>query len=126
MITARQKTEFRRLRSQLSGNFDGRCKTVLTKTGAQALEKLKEATPVRTGRTRDSWSYAVIKTERGYRLVFSNSNMNAEGLPVVVLLEYGHGTKNGGYIPARYFIKKTLNPIYAELRSRLKKEVVEP
>lgn len=125
MISVRQKTNFRRLESFLKEDYDGRCKSVLTNVGARGFEELKAATPVNTGLTRDSWDYAIVKTETGYRLVYSNSNLTSEGLPLVVLLEYGHGTRSGGYVPGKYFISKTLNPIHAELKSRLKTEVIK-
>lgn len=119
MVKARYKGNFRRLEGFLTRDYEEGSKRKLEKIGLEGLEKLKEATPVRTGLTRDSWDVKVEKADKGYTVVWFNTNTDADGIPVVVYLEYGHGRRGGGYVPARYFIRDTLKPFYAQIANRL-------
>lgn len=110
MISQRLKGNFNRLEKFLNQDISNVTRRTLNKYGEQSTEKLKENTPVRTGLTRASWSYKIKKTNEGYTLQWINTNVSKDGVPIVVLLEYGHGTSSGGYVPPQSFIRKTLRP----------------
>ena len=101
-------------------------KKVITKInldefGKLGVEKLKANTPVDTGKTRDSWSYRIEKNKtRGIsKLIFENSNTVEYGMPVVILLRYGHATKDGAWIAGNDFI----SPAYMQVFDELIKEI---
>lgn len=71
---------------------------------------LAQATPKLSGLTADSWSYKIIKSGDGLSIEFHNSNTN-QGKHIAVLIRYGHGTGNGGYVPPNDFITPAIKPI---------------
>lgn len=83
---------------------------VLEGVGRRGVAALAAATPKDSGLTSGSWSYKVIRVGDGLSLEFRNSNTNG-GLNIAVLIRYGHGTRNGGYVPANDFITRALTPI---------------
>jgi hypothetical protein len=72
---------------------------------------LAAATPKDSGLTASSWTYKIILVAEGLSIQFHNTNMN-QGRNIAVLIRYGHGTRNGGYVPANDFITPALQPIF--------------
>lgn len=95
---------------------------ILEKYGREGVTALEQATPVRTGLTARSWNYAVSKTFSGYSLSWYNTNM-AGDTPIVILLQYGHGTRGGSYIQGKDFINPAMKPIFQNIADKLWKEV---
>lgn len=83
----------------------------LAKYGAQGVSALAAATPKDSGATAAAWSYEVISDATSWSIVWSNSNVN-DGRPVAILLQYGHGTGTGGYVPGQDYINPALKPIF--------------
>lgn len=121
-----------------SGNFNGirgflkrdrrqEIATVLDYYGQMGVDALSAATPKKTGKTAASWSYEVhiSKGSGGFNVELSwhNSNRTADGIPIVILLRYGHGTGNGGYVSGYDFITPAIQPIFDEIRESVWAEV---
>lgn len=98
---------------------------ILEKYGQQAVEALKAATPKDTGKTAESWYYEVAQTDHGARLDFKNSNEVNGWFNVAIMLQYGHGTRNGGWVEGRDYINPALQPIFDDMAKRAWKEVIE-
>lgn len=96
--------------------------TVLNRYGEQGVVALSNATPVRTGLTADSWYYETFKSGDSYSIVWKNSNVVA-GRPVVILLQYGHGTGTGGYVKGYDFINPAIRPIFDKIADSVWREV---
>lgn len=94
----------------------------LKRYGTMGVEALKNATPVATGKTADSWYYEIEKGDGFVRLNFNNSNV-VDGQNVAILIQYGHGTKNGGYVVGRDYINPALRPIFDEMADSAWKEI---
>ena len=105
--------------------------TVLGSYGQRGVELLAAATPKRTGLTAASWKYTTKITRNSTggvssaSIEFSNTNLSTskDKIPIIILIEYGHGTRNGGYVPPHPFITETLRPLFDELAEKLWKEV---
>ena len=97
-----------------SFNFD--------KYGQMGVAALAANTPVDSGKTASSWSYEVIRASEAIRVVWKNSNIN-KGVPIAIILQYGHGTRNGGYVQGRDYINPALQPIFDEMAKEMWKEV---
>lgn len=97
--------------------------TVLEKYGRLGVDALAKATPIDTGKTADSWYYEVREEKDLYELVFSNTNVN-KGVPIAIILQYGHGTGGGGYVEGRDYINPALRPIFDDLADKVWKEVI--
>lgn len=95
---------------------------ILKKYGELGVQRLAEATPKATGKTSQSWSYEIQRSGNDYTLTWNNSNI-AEWVPVVILLQYGHGTRGGTWVEGRDFINPAIRPIFEELSRELRREV---
>ena len=85
--------------------------TLLEKYGEMGVEALSAATPVDTGKTAESWSYEIEQTDDAAYIYFNNSNVN-NGVSIAIILQYGHGTRNGGYVQGRDYINPAIQPIF--------------
>ncbi len=90
--------------------------------GRRGLEALAENTPVDTGLTAASWSYSVERSPGSISIVFSNSNV-IDGVPIAIILQYGHGTGNGGWVEGRDYINTALRPIFDSLAEDAWKDI---
>ena len=103
-------------------DFTGHSK--LDEYGRMGVEALRQATPVKTGITASSWTYE-IKRERGSASIeWRNSNIQ-NGLNIAVILQYGHGTRNGGYVVGRDYINPAIQPIFDKIADSAWKEVTK-
>lgn len=94
----------------------------LDKFGRRGLEALKNATPVDTGLTAKSWYYKIVRDESSVSIQWLNSNVQ-NGVPIAVILQYGHGTGTGGYVRGVDYINPSLRPIFDGIVSDIWKEV---
>lgn len=95
---------------------------ILEKYGQLGVSRLEAATPVRTGLTAASWFYEIEKTDGGYTIQWSNANVN-KGVNIAIILQMGHGTRNGGYVAGRDYINPALAPIFDSLADDIFREV---
>ena len=95
----------------------------LDRYGRTGVELLRSVTPVDTGETANSWDYRT-SIGKGYAsITWTNSNATDTGIPIVVLLQYGHGTRNGGYVEGRDFINPVMQPLFDEIAEDIWMEV---
>lgn len=94
----------------------------LHKYGREGVAALSNATPVDSGLAAASWGYEVTRTRGSASITWTNSNIEG-GAPVVIYIQYGHGTRNGGYVQGRDFINPALRPIFDRMAENLWKEV---
>lgn len=94
----------------------------LDKYGQKGVAALASATPVDTGLTANSWNYKVEKSGSTISLVFYNTNV-VSGVPIAIILQYGHGTGTGGWVEGRDYINPAIRPIFDEMADAIWKEV---
>lgn len=88
----------------------------LDRFGKKGVELLSASTPKKTGLTADSWSYELERSDKGVRLVWRNSNKGSDGkTPIAILIQMGHGTRNGGYVPPVDYINPVMQPLFDEI-----------
>lgn len=97
----------------------------LRNLGQNGVNKLRVATPKRTGATSRGWYYEVNKTRKGYDLIFKNNAHPESKVSVAMLLQYGHGNGRGGYTPPIDYINPALLSIFNEGVDKLTKEVIK-
>lgn len=95
---------------------------ILDKYGAMGVAALASATPTDTGLTAQSWTYEIINRSGYYAIHWSNTNVQ-DGVPIAILIQYGHGTKNGGYVQGRDYIMPAIQPIFDQMANDLWREV---
>ena len=95
---------------------------ILKKYGRKGVEALSSATPRRTGLTASSWDYTIKNKNGQYELSWYNTNIQ-NGLPIAIILNYGHGTSNGSYVVGKNYIEPAIAPILDEIAEEVWKEV---
>lgn len=125
MINFRQKGNFSKSIRFLDNAKESAKLGDLDKYGRQGVTALMSATPVESGQTANSWYYKV-KRGRGYASIeFYNSNIQ-NGVSIAIILQYGHGTRNGGWVAGRDYINPAIQPIFDLILSNAWKEVTKP
>lgn len=114
MITFGQRGSFQKLERFLKKISQDDIFKVLDGLGQAGVNALKQATPIDSGLSAASWYYETKKEKGSYTISWRNSNV-VSGVPVVILLQYGHGTGTGGYVQGVDFINPALKPIFDKI-----------
>lgn len=122
MIKISHRGDFNKIEKFLKKNLRSDYLNILSKYGEIGVDALASATPVATGATANSWSYEIEKKGGYVTLAWYNSNTN-KGVNIAVILQYGHGTRNGGYVQGRDYINPTMRPIFDKIASDAWREV---
>lgn len=122
MISFRHKGDFKNVTRFLERAKEAVHLGDLDKFGREGVAALASATPVDSGLTAKSWYYE-IKREKGYATIsFHNSNIQ-NGVPIAIILQYGHGTRNGGWVQGRDYINPAIQPIFDKIADDAWEEV---
>lgn len=97
---------------------------LLNQTGEMGVQALSQATPVDTGLAASSWKYRVVKGDKSSRVEWYNTDVEG-GCNVAILLQYGHGTRNGAYVEGIDYINPALQPIFDIMADYLWEEVTK-
>lgn len=122
MIKFVHKGDFKNTEAFLNRNKELDINAILNAYGQKGVEALSQNTPTDSGKTAESWSYEITKTRKGYSIYWRNSNVN-QGIPIAILIQYGHGTGTGGYVEGRDFINPAIQPVFDEIADAVWKEV---
>ncbi len=118
MISFKTRGNYNKTKKHLNDLKNIDISSILDKYGRLGVRRFKDATPVRTGLTSESWDYHIEKTKHGQKLVFTNSNIQDE-CHVVILIRYGHVTSSGTWIEGNDFISPILNELCEEIKSEM-------
>lgn len=124
MVTVKVSGSYRKTRSFLTKAKNLKLDSILRKYGEQGVKALTNATPKDTGKTANSWVYEIRHESNGPTLIWKNTNI-VDGVSIAVILQYGHGTANGGYVQGRDYINPALRPIFDQIAKSAWKEVTE-
>jgi len=122
MISFKHKGNFKKTDKLLTGALKINVLNILHKYAKQGIIALSTATPKDTGITANSWDYIIKLKDHGYSISWTNSN-TVNGIPIVILLQYGHGTGTGGYVEGRDFINPAIKPVMDKIADDIFEEV---
>ena len=122
MITITQKGSFNNTERWLSRLKSAQIFAVLNKYGAIGQNALSNATPSRTGLTAGSWSYSIVMRPGYYSIRWHNSHIE-DGVPIAVILDYGHGTGTGGYVAPHPYVMGAIRPVFDQIVAEAMREV---
>lgn len=122
MISFKSKGDFSDLNSFLERAKETIKLGDLDRYGREGVAALAAATPKDTGRTAESWHYEIIREKESVSISFYNTNIQ-NGVPIAILLQYGHGTRNGGWVEGRDYINPVIQPIFDKIAEDAWKEV---
>lgn len=95
----------------------------LDKYGKEGVEALSRATPVESDLTAKSWEYRIIEDERRVRIEWYNTNIDTNGTPIAILIQYGHGTRSGSFVQGRDYINPAMRPVFDRIADDIWKKV---
>ena len=124
MISVTAKGDFSNITKFLNKMSKRDARSILNKYGERGVELLRSATPVETGKTASSWRYDIQLSGGDYEIHWSNDNVN-NGVNIAILLQYDHGTRQGGYVKGIDYINPVLKKIFEEMADELWREVVQ-
>ena len=124
MISFRQKGDFSKLTCFLEKSKEAVRLGDLDKYGREGVAALASATPVDSGLTANSWYYKIENKNGSAKISFYNSNIQ-NGVPIAVIIQYGHGTKNGGWVQGVDYINPAIQPIFIKIADSAWKEVTK-
>lgn len=122
MISFRQKGDFSKTIRFLEKAKQPINISNLDKFGREGVAALSSMTPVDSGKTANSWYYEISNNKSSITIAFKNSNIQ-NGIPVAILIQYGHATRNGGYVRGIDFINPAIKPIFDKIADAAWREV---
>lgn len=124
MISFRHKGDFSKATKYLEKLKEATKINLLNKYGKAGVSALSSATPIDSGLTASSWSYEIESTKGSDKIVFTNSHVN-KGVPIAIILQYGHGTGTGGWVQGRDYINPAIQPIFDQMSQEIWREVTK-
>ncbi len=124
MISFRQKGDFSKLNKYFERVKEAGKIGVLDKYGRAGVSALASATPTKTGLTASSWYYEIKRDKGSVTIEFLNSNVN-KGVPIAIILQYGHATGTGGWVEGRDYINPAIRPIFDNIAKEAWEEVTK-
>lgn len=122
MIKFTHRGDFDKMERFLRGYGKLNFKRLLESYGQEGVRALAAATPIDTGLTASSWSYQITISSSSFSISWTNSNVQ-DGVPIAIILQYGHGTGTGGYVQGRDYINPAIQPIFDKIADEIWEEV---
>lgn len=122
-ISFKQKGDFSKTEKYFKKCQKALNKGVFDKYGRLGVAALTSATPVESGKTASSWSYQIVTSSDSVSIQFKNTNINKH-VNIAIILQYGHGTRNGGWVQGRDYINPAVKPVFESLVKEVWKEVI--
>ena len=122
MITIESQGEWKMTRNWFDRMTKLDLALIMNQFGKEGVSALAAATPSRSGLTSKSWNYEVTRKGNDWKITWTNSNVN-KGANIAVLIQYGHGTRNGGYVVGRDYINPAIRPVFDKIAQKAWKEV---
>ena len=125
MISVRHKGDFSKLTRRLTKARDVAKTIDWDAFGREGVAALASATPIYSGETANSWYYEVKHKRGSVELAFYNSNIQ-NGVSIAIIIQYGHGTRNGGWVRGRDYINPAIQPVFDKIAEKARREVAKP
>lgn len=123
IISVTQKGNFKKTDRFLSGLIGLHYRKKLDRYGRRGVEALRDATPKDSGETAESWSYEIVE-ETGRTAIYWRNSHVVNGTNIAVILQFGHATRNGGFVEGVDYINPAIRPIFEDMAREAWKEVV--
>ena len=124
MITFRHKGDFKHIEKFFTGVRNKSYLKALERYGEIGVRVLASATPVDSGITAASWDYEITHYKTYSKITWNNSHIE-KGVPIAIILQYGHATGTGGYVQGRDYINPAIRPVFDKMADDVWKEVTD-
>lgn len=124
MITVTAGGNFKNTETLLRKASNINLRPILEEYGRLGVDALARNTPVDTGKTAKSWDYEIVYGKNEVKLIWVNDNMAEDtDIPIAMLIQYGHATKNGGYVTGVDYINPALTKLFDKMADKAWREV---
>lgn len=124
-ISFESKGDFDVVRSWLKKVVSTNPSVAINQIASEGTRSLAANTPKDTGETAAGWK-AEVSTKGGVTEIgWINTAHPEAGVNVAKLIELGHGTRTGGYVPPNPYIKDAMNPIFKDAGDKIVKELIK-
>ena len=124
VISFKHRGNFKNTEQFLSNAQKANLKAILSAYGAEGVRALAAATPRDSGNTAGAWDYEIRINQASVCINWTNSNVN-QGIPIAILIQYGHATGTGGYVQGRDYINPAMQPVFDKIANDVWKEVAQ-
>lgn len=124
MIKIKHRGNFNKLEKFLARMAKKEYLNVLDKFGQEGVEALSKATPIDSGETSNMWKYTLEIGPTQTGIYWYNDNEN-KGVNIAIILQYGHGTNNGGFVQGIDYINPAMAPIFEAMAEAAWREVTK-
>ena len=124
MIVVKHRGNFNNMDKFLKKASRLELQSVLKPFAQEGVQALAAATPVDSGLTADSWGYEIKVSGGSLSIIWTNTHIN-KGVSIAVILQYGHGTRNGGYVQGRDYINPAMRPVFDRIANEAWEEVTK-
>jgi hypothetical protein len=124
MIVVKHRGNFNKTEKFLRQATKLNYRQILEKYGQRGVDALASATPIDSGLTASSWGYEIHSSGSSFSISWTNSNV-VDGVPIAIILQYGHATGSGGFVQGRDYINPAIQPIFDQLATEAWKEVTK-
>ena len=124
MISFKQKGDFSKLTRYMEHLKETVRRGILDKYGREGVSLLSSATPIDSGLTASSWYYRIENKNGSAKITFYNSNIQ-DGVPIAIILQYGHATGTGGWVQGRDYINPAIRPLFDKIADEAWREVIK-
>ena len=122
MITFKQKGNFNKTYLLFEKAKEVFKRGDLDKYGRMGIRALRSSTPRDSGLASKSWRYEINHEKDKSTITWHNDDIEG-GCNVAILVQYGHGTRNGGYVQGKDFINPAMKPIFENISKQITEEV---
>lgn len=119
-ISFESKGDFSNMERWLDKAVKTDMQSPLNQLASQGTKSLMSATPKNTGETAAGWQADVVKRGDVSEIVWTNNAHPEAGVNLAKLIELGHGTGTGGYVPPKPYIKNAMSPVWSKVDSIVK------
>ena len=123
IISVTQKGDFKKTNRFFHRIIERHYMNKLRRYGEKGVRALANHTPKDSGKTAEGWSYEIVESSGKLSIFWRNSNVN-DGVNIAIILQYGHGTRNGGWVEGIDYINPAIRPVFIEMADEAWKEVV--
>jgi hypothetical protein len=121
-ISFSSKGSFSKTEKFLTKMSRGEIFQILDGLGKEGVSALAAATPTESGETAGAWGYEISRGIGRTTIAWTNSHV-VNGVPIAIILQYGHGTGTGGYVQGRDYINPAIQPVFNKIADRAWKAV---
>jgi len=124
MLSVSSSGSFKKLEKYLDKGQNGSLPSIFDRYGKQGVIALSSGTPLESGETASSWGYQIRKGKSRTTLVWTNDHVENQ-INIAIILQYGHGTRTGGWVEGRDYINPAMRPVFDEMAQRIWEEVTK-